>query len=294
MNAQMASSRLTLDKIERGYTEIGQLRILNLVSVIAMLLFLLGFLLKIQRKAFEKIQATSVQLLQSSKLASLGELSAGIAHEINNSLAIITGTADLLLRSKDDPEKLVSKIETIKKSCGRILKIVKGLKKFSRTNDERVVHKTYDLNDICIEVQGLVEIKSKKFHTPVTFECSIPGKISCDEVQIEQVLVNLIGNAIDAVQALPEKWVKVSVSEQDQAVVLRVMDSGPGIPEKIRDKLFDPFFTTKKVGEGTGLGLSISKGILDSHGATISVVEGLKHTCFEIRFPKVEAVKNAA
>ena len=71
------------------------------------------------------------------------------------------------------------------------------------------------------------------------------------------------------------------------------MDSGPGIPENVRAKIFDPFFTTKKVGEGTGLGLSITKGILDEHGATITVVDGIPNTCFEIRFPMADAIKNA-
>ena len=110
----------------------------------------------------------------------------------------------------------------------------------------------------------------------------------CDEVEIEQVLVNLINNAIDAVKMRPERWVKVALFDDANSVVLRVTDSGSGIPENVRDKLFEPFFTTKKVGEGTGLGLSITKGILDELRATISVVADSPNTCFEIRFPCVE------
>ena len=115
----------------------------------------------------------------------------------------------------------------------------------------------------------------------------------CDEIEIEQVLVNLINNGIDAVKNLPEKWVRVTIFEDPTQVILQISDSGSGIPEKIRHRLFDPFFTTKGVGEGTGLGLSIAKGILDEHHATISVLAEAPHTCFEIRFPLAGRTKNA-
>ena len=110
--------------------------------------------------------------------------------------------------------------------------------------------------------------------------------VFCDEVEIEQVFINLLNNAIDAVKDRPEKWVKISVFEDGNYVVIRTTDSGPGIPGNVRDKLFEPFFTTKSTGEGTGLGLSITKGILDEHNATITVVDESPNTCFEIKFPK--------
>ena len=105
--------------------------------------------------------------------------------------------------------------------------------------------------------------------------------------------MNLINNSIDAVKETPEKWIKVEIYDESQTVVLRIIDSGSGIPENLRAKLFDPFFTTKPVGKGTGLGLSITKGILDEHKATIAVVDDVPNTCFEIKFPKI-AVKNVA
>ena len=108
-------------------------------------------------------------------------------------------------------------------------------------------------------------------------------------VEIEQVVVNLISNGIDAVKAQSEKWVRVEISEEGPFVILKVIDSGSGIPEKNRDKLFEPFFTTKPVGEGTGLGLSISKGILDDHSATIVLDVNGPHTAFVIRFRKMVA-----
>lgn len=133
----------------------------------------------------------------------------------------------------------------------------------------------------------LIDAKSKQHNTPITCDLRSESFIRCDEVEIEQILINLIGNGIDAVKEMPNRWVKVEVYDDAQAVVLRVSDAGLGIPDGVKQKLFDPFFTTKKVGEGTGLGLSITKGILDEHMATIEVVANVPNTCFEIRFQKM-------
>jgi PAS domain S-box-containing protein len=243
--------------------------------------------------AEEELKIINQQLARSAKLASLGEMSAGIAHEINNPLTIISGTVGLLSKFKNDPEKMAAKIETIQKSCNRIARIVGGLKKFSRTGDKNIF-KFHDISNILNEVLILTASKAKSFNTVVTIESSVQLKIECDEVEIEQVFVNLINNAIDAIKDLSEKWVKISIFEEVSSVVIRLMDSGPGIPENVRNKLFDPFFTTKKVGEGTGLGLSITKGILDEHQASIAVLKDSPNTCFEIKFPKKMEIKNAA
>jgi C4-dicarboxylate-specific signal transduction histidine kinase len=112
--------------------------------------------------------------------------------------------------------------------------------------------------------------------------------IHCNEIEVEQVIVNLINNALDAIKTKIDKWIKISIYEEANQVVLRVMDSGKGIPEEVRQNLFDPFFTTKQTGEGTGLGLSISKGIIDEHKATITVLDNCPNTCFEIRFPQIK------
>lgn len=140
---------------------------------------------------------------------------------------------------------------------------------------------------------NLTESKSTMYNVPVTCEVKSSFLINCDEVGIEQVLVNLVNNSIDAIKDLPEKWVKLSVFEDQSMIVVQVMDSGPGIPKIIADRIFEPFYTTKKVGEGTGLGLSLSKGILDEHNAAICILQDQPHTCFEIRFPKVEVLSYA-
>jgi C4-dicarboxylate-specific signal transduction histidine kinase len=178
---------------------------------------------------------------------------------------------------------LATKIETILKASARITKIVRGLKKFSRSSDG-ATHQDCPLTQIIEEATQLADVKLKKFSTQLICSLGSNAWIHCDEVEIEQVLVNLIHNAVDAIKHLPDRWVKIETLDQLNSVILRVTDSGRGIPEPVRNKLFEPFFTTKAVGEGTGLGLSITKGILDEHQASITVLADCPNTCFEIHF----------
>lgn len=236
--------------------------------------------------------------LQSAKLASLGEMSAGIAHEINNPLAMIASSAGTIMRYKDDSEKFARKIDTIVKATMRISKIVNGLRKFSRSSAVKE-YKIHQAKNIISEALMFTEIKSNRFSTPVSFEGFSESSIYCDEIEIGQVFINLINNGIDAVKDTEERWVKVSLLENKNEVIIQVRDSGKGIPDHVVKKLFQPFFTTKVVGEGTGLGLSIVKGILDEHKATIEVLSNDTNTCFEVRFKKVassnsEGVQSAA
>ncbi len=242
--------------------------------------------------ALKALEIERGKSLKNAKLASLGELSAGIAHEINNPLAIITGAVGLIAKVADQPLKLQSKIDMIEKSCARIARIVSGLKKFSGTG-EKTQRLRINLEDIAKEVLILTEAKARRNSNVVTIETTEPGPIDCNEIEIEQVLINLINNSLDATRDLQDKWVKIFIFSNGECQTLQVIDSGPGISEDLRGRLFDPFFTTKKVGEGTGLGLSISKGILDEHQATISLKLDKPNTCFEIRFPTPMDVSDA-
>lgn len=235
---------------------------------------------------------TELQLIQSSKLASLGQMSAGIAHEINNPLAIILGAVSLLPKFADDPDKFKQKIQLVEKSGERISKIIQGLRKFSRTADG-VTFEWHSLAKIARESLVLIDAKAKLNSVSVALDIASEASVYCNEVEIEQVLVNLVGNSIDAIKGCNEKWVRVHIFERDAFIVLRVIDSGFGIPAQVRDKIFDPFFTTKGIGEGTGLGLSISKGILDEHGAGIEVLADAVNTCFEVTFKKAELPKSS-
>jgi signal transduction histidine kinase len=237
------------------------------------------------------LEIERVKSLRNAKLASLGEMSAGIAHEINNPLTIIVGTVRVLSRHASNPEEFNARIKIIDQSTQRIGKIVKSLKKFSRT-DSGKQFAYRDLNQIVRESVILTEAKARRSDTLVGIEGSTSHEIYCEEIEIEQVLVNLIGNGIDAVQELEQKWVKIHLFERDGRIILQVRDSGSGIDPEVRQRLFEPFFTTKPVGQGTGLGLSIVKGIIDDHRASIEVLANDPHTCFELSFPKAEDFKN--
>lgn len=237
-------------------------------------------------KAEEETKQERAKALHSSKLASLGEMAASIAHEINNPLGIIAGSAELLNRYQNDPAKAYDKILSIQKASERISRIVSGLRKFSRTGDKEF-KQNYNLNSIIVESIGISEIIANRYGVPIEFTAySEQSNLWCDEIEIEQVLVNLINNSIDAVKNLPQKWIKVQLAENNYEMSVKVIDSGTGIPVQIKDQIFNPFFTTKPVGEGTGLGLSIVKGILANHNATIELVTEMPNTCFEIKFKK--------
>lgn len=231
--------------------------------------------------------------LHNAKLASLGEMSAGIAHEVNNPLAVIIANVPLIRKFKSDEVKFENKLESVLKSANKIEKIVKGLRKFSRTT-EHSVHKPEKLADIISEAMVITENRCRKTDVIVSVKVDPLIKIECDSVEIEQVFVNLINNASDAIKIREERWIKIEAEQIDLGIRIRFIDSGRGIPVEVEQKLFQPFFTTKPVGEGTGLGLSITKGILDQHKATIVVNREIPNTCFEITFPLPNTSSQAA
>jgi len=231
------------------------------------------------------VETERAKALHSAKLASLGEMSAAIAHEINNPLTIIAGTLQLLPKSLSNPEKFNLNLDKLKKASGRIEKIVKGLRRFSRTN-EGSVHKKEKVINVVNEVLILVEAYAKRHSVLIAIDVDPNLCINCDSIEMEQVLINLINNAVDAVKGLPNKWIKFLCFGENEDVVMQIIDSGEGISREIESKLFQPFFTTKPVGEGTGLGLSICKGILDQHKASITILHSMPNTCFEIRFKR--------
>ena len=239
----------------------------------------------------KELNIEKVKTLQLSKLASMGEMLTWISHEINNPLSIMLNSIEMLPQIINNPEKLQSKLDAINRGGERISKIIYGIKKIAKSSDS-VDYKISDLNAIIKESISLTELRAKRNQTLIKFECKVESPlIFCNELEIHQVLINLINNSITAIKLNIEKWIHLILFEDKGQIVLRVIDSGCGIPEAIRRKLFQPLFASKVGSEGAGIGLSIIKGILDEHKATIEIIHELENTCFEIRFQKAEQIK---
>jgi signal transduction histidine kinase len=236
------------------------------------------------------------QMIQTSKLASLGEMAAGIAHEINNPITIIDGYAWKMLRSLENDSKIdrddfYQSVKIMNDSTRRITSIVSGMRKFTReaTNDPLVYSSIGSLIDDAIV---LCNARVKKHEATLTISRSplLDTDILTVPVQVTQILVNLLQNAADATSEIPEKnrrSIVVSCAEPDSKMItIKVIDSGKGIPEEIAQKIFEPFFTTKEAGHGTGLGLSISKGIIESLGGELTLGLEQGKTCFCVTIPR--------
>lgn len=236
----------------------------------------------------ETIEVQQQQMVASAKLSSLGEMAGGIAHEINNPLAIILSKIKLLEQklSKEEIDWSVLKSEMgkISQTTLRIARIVRGLKAFSResSQDPKEVVRVSSVIDDALDLCGE---KFKYYKIDVRLKEFENIEISCRPTQITQVLVNLLGNSFDAIHDLAEKWIEVRVERQDSKLKLSVIDSGRGIPPEIAQKIMHPFFTSKEVGKGTGLGLSISKGIIEDHGGRLFLDASSPNTCFVVELP---------
>mgnify|MGYP001574040869 CR=1 FL=1 len=241
------------------------------------------------------LEKQRVAMIETSKLVALGEMSGGIAHEINNPLAIILGKAIQLNKSirngKFSAEQGTEQLEKIISATERIAKIIRGLRLISR-NGEKDPLVSVKIKDLMSDVLGLC---SERFvQSGISLEVKTLPEISilCRPVQIAQVLTNLLNNAFDAVSSLQERWVRVGVELQGTTIHIVVLDSGHGIPTQIADKLMQPFFTTKEVGKGTGLGLSISNGIIADHGGRLWLDRSSLNTRFVIELPQPNSDKS--
>jgi PAS domain S-box-containing protein len=205
---------------------------------------------------------------ESSKLASLGKLAGGIAHEINNPLTIISGKAQQLYKKINeediDPLFFQQSIQKIDDTVKRISKIILGLRTFSH-KDHKVEMTIIPLKDVIEETLDLCieKFKSKGIEIRVNLDEDIMIK-GC-KIQLSQVFINLINNSFDEIEDNQRAWIEIKAKELNKEVHITITDSGQGIPKEHQENLMTPFYTTKEVGKGTGLGLSISMGIIKSH-----------------------------
>ena len=245
----------------------------------------------------QKLEQTQEELLYqkaraeyAAKLASLGEMAGGIAHEINTPLNVILLLAeqqmDILGSEKVDVPAMKQAIEKVTATTQRIEKIVRGLRTFAREGGKDPVE-TVLLGTIVDNTLSLCYEKFKINNIDLRVPSPFPDiYLECRPVQISQVLLNLLNNAFEAIQGLPQKWISIDVQDFGDEIEIRITDSGPGIPPELHSEIFRPFFTTKEIGKGTGLGLSISRGLVEAHHGQMYIDSHSKNTSFVIRLPR--------
>ncbi|MBU6153322.1 MAG: PAS domain S-box protein [Bdellovibrionales bacterium] len=237
-------------------------------------------------QAFIELRRTQAALTQSAKLASLGELSSGIAHELNQPLQAILGFSQELAEFEKLSPTGTEFVQDIIHASKKMAEIIKSLRSFAReageekteTSMEHAVREAVKLMSHSLNQKGI--------RTEIKVDPQIPLLLA-NPIQLEQVFVNLISNARDAIEAAHagRGLIRIEVSAPRDSILVTVSDDGCGMNEETRNRIFDPFYTTKEVGKGTGLGLSISYGILKKIGATVEVQSEPGHgTEFKLTF----------
>jgi two-component system NtrC family sensor kinase len=224
-------------------------------------------------------------LLRSEKLASIGRLAAGIAHEINNPLTSVLTFSSLLLR-RTEKEEQKEKLDIIVKETTRCREIVRDLLNFARHGEPK--KEKCSINQVIESALSLTknQLKVSEMRIAVQKELGELPLLQLDPNQMLEVIVNIIINALDAMAEGGELGIKTGLTEDAKAVEIKISDTGYGISKENLEKVFDPFFTTKEVGKGTGLGLAVTYGIIDGHNGTIDVESEVgKGTTFVIRLP---------
>jgi predicted ATPase/signal transduction histidine kinase len=247
--------------------------------------------------ALGELKETQARLIHSSKMSALGEMAGGIAHEINNPLAIVKLSSHLLrtiIDSADfaEKEKIIHISNNIDKTVDRIAKIVNGLRTFAR--DESAA--PFQSIRVSVLIEDALSLCGEKFKMEgirvFLEDQALNTEVECQHIQVSQILLNLLNNSRDAIHSKKDRWVKIETSVNGESVEISVTDSGSGIDQKIRSKIFQPFFSTKNIGDGTGLGLSISRGIAAAHKGDLFLDERTDHTRFVLRLPRSQSKNN--
>jgi signal transduction histidine kinase len=232
----------------------------------------------------DALQRAQQQLVQSAKLAAIGELAAGVAHELNNPLTVILGHAQILRTGESGDSNTGRKLEVIESEAMRAAKITRGLLDFSRRREPK--HEPVSVNALVPRALELIHSKLRGRRIVVETHLAEDAPIiRGDADQLTQVLINLAGNAIDAMAERGTLTVRTALV--DDALELAVTDTGSGMDAAEVNRIFEPFYTTKPEGKGTGLGLSVTLGILKSHGGSVAVESAVgRGTTMRVRLPR--------
>lgn len=246
-------------------------------------------------KTLGELRETQDQLVQSAKLAALGEFSMGLAHEINNPLMIIRGVVDDIERSIGSnrvPEvsSFLTSLNKINRSIDRVAKIVQHVQDFARPGKQAHTHVC--LNDVVGSALELARAQVRMRAIPIEVRFAEPGPVvEASSVALEQVVLNLVSNACDAIEARGLKsngLIRIFTEPRISEAVLRIQDNGIGISGENIEKIYAPFFTTKPAGRGTGLGLSISHRIIAAHhGRIVCDSQPDRGATFDVILPRV-------
>jgi signal transduction histidine kinase len=245
-----------------------------------------------RKKLDDEARDTSAQLLQSEKMAALGQTISGVAHELNNPLATILSCSERLSRQATTDESVRRGLEIILGESERAARIVRNLLTFARKR--QTTRTMIDFNEIVRETLALRSQEQRASNITVVdaLAAGLPG-VFADGYQLQQVVVNLVVNAEQAMLSAHGRGLLILRSWHDvdlDSVVLEVNDDGPGIPEEAQPKVFDPFFTTKNVGKGTGLGLTVAYAIVQEHGGRIRLESRMgRGTSFYVEVPLIGA-----
>jgi signal transduction histidine kinase len=233
----------------------------------------------------EELRTAQQQLIHGEKLASVGRLAAGVAHEIGNPLAAILGLLELLRAGDLSPSDAQEFLDRVQRETERINGIIRDLLDFSRRHPEdEVPGQTADLRLAIDDAVNL--LRPQKESKQITVEVAVAPhlrRVAAPQHRLTQVLLNLVLNAIDAIDGRGKVAIEARPLDESTCL-LRVIDDGPGIPATMLDRLFEPFTTSKPAGKGTGLGLAVSHALVEAMGGTISAYNRAEGgACFELR-----------
>jgi C4-dicarboxylate-specific signal transduction histidine kinase len=222
-----------------------------------------------ERKMHEALQSLQRQVVRQERLAAVGVLVSGVAHELNNPLQAILGTVELLEREPTIPQEVLDEVAFIKTQSGRAREIIRNLSRFS--SQQSGPPELVDLRDVIAEVVQLRRRDLEDATIALEVETMTARRVYANFTEVEQVTLNFVINAQQSLEAAGRKTgrILIRVFDAGKKVRLEVHDDGPGVAPQDEPKLFQPFFTTKPVGKGTGLGLSVSYGIIESYGGVI-------------------------